>query len=114
VNGRDATRQHLIDSQVLRKFSLFVMELLLHLGCGLVISIAAQVHLRSRVCLEMYYIHNPIGVVKRLEYVGSLPAPACVLGPLAQYNSCRLPQSDDFASIGNFLRCLQCDDPMLL
>lgn len=67
--------------QVLRNFKGFMMEVLLHLGCGIVISIAAD----------------------DLKYIGPLPAPACLLGPVAQLEKCQLPQSDQYPQIGNFL-----------
>ena len=67
--------------QVLRNFKGFMMEILLHLGCGVVISIAAD----------------------DLKYIGPLPTPACMLGPVAQLEKCQLPQSDQYPQIGNFL-----------
>lgn len=67
--------------QVLRNFKGFMMEVVLHLGCGIVISVAAD----------------------DLKYIGPLPTPACLLGPVAQLSQCQLPQSDQYPQIGNFL-----------
>lgn len=80
--------------QVFRGFSDFVMEMVLHLGCGVVISVAAE----------------------RLEYVGPYPEPICDIGTLGYrkgdffiskncyvYLDCALPQSDSYVQVANFM-----------
>ena len=56
--------------QVFRGFSDFVMEMVLHLGCGVVISVAAE----------------------RLEYVGPYPEPICDIGTLGYRKGDTIPK----------------------
>lgn len=67
--------------QVFKSKKAFFMEQLLHFGCGLFISVAA----------------------KDLEYIGPYPDVICATTPLPFYHACRLPQSDNYTQIGNFL-----------
>lgn len=67
--------------QVFRRFSVFMLEMGLHLGAGFVISVAAE----------------------RLEYIGPYPNVICDVAVLGFQDDCRLPQKDQFTQAANFM-----------
>lgn len=59
----------------------FVMELMLHLGVGILISVAAE----------------------NIAYIGPYPDPICSLTPVPFRPDCFLPSSDNYKQIANFM-----------